>query len=159
MSFAEPLTVLKSELVQKIVPELVEVLASALREGTPVHKVEESLWDVLLRAGHQGMKAFFESHGSGDLGSTLTLPSGEDVKRCDQRSRQRNHDRIAVCAFMFLLRYGPSSSYSSSSSSSSSRSSSSSGSSWGSRSSSSSSSSYSGGGGGSFGGGGASGSW
>ena len=93
MSFAEPLTVLKSELVQKIVPELVEVLASALREGTPVHKVEESLWDVLLRAGHQGMKAFFESHGSGDLGSTLTLPSGEEVKRLE-KLHMRNYVSI-----------------------------------------------------------------
>ena len=30
MSMAEPLTVLKSELLQKIVPELVDLLASAL---------------------------------------------------------------------------------------------------------------------------------
>ena len=44
MSITEPLTVLKNELVQKIVPEVVELLASALQEGTPAHKVEENLW-------------------------------------------------------------------------------------------------------------------
>ena len=84
MSIAEPLTVLKSELLQKIVPELVDVLASALQVGTPIHKVEEDLWDVLLRAGNQAMKAFLDSHGSGDLGPTLTLTNGEQVNRVEQ---------------------------------------------------------------------------
>ena len=84
MSMAEPLTVLKSELLQKIVPELVDLLASAQQEGKPVHKVEEDLWDVLLRAGNQSMKAFFDSHGTGDLGPTLTLPNGEQVNRLEE---------------------------------------------------------------------------
>jgi len=41
MSISEPLTVLKSELLEKIVPELVNLLASAQQDGRPVHKVEE----------------------------------------------------------------------------------------------------------------------
>jgi hypothetical protein len=93
MGIAEPLTVLKSELIQKIVPELVDVLASAMREGTPVHKVEEDLWDVLLRAGHKGIKAFFESHGTGDLGPTLSLPNGDEVNRLE-KLRMRNYVSI-----------------------------------------------------------------
>jgi hypothetical protein len=84
MSIAEPLTVLKNELVQKIVPELVELLATALHEGIPVHTVEENLWDVLLRVGNRGMQAFFDSHGGGDLGPSLTLPNGDEVKRLDK---------------------------------------------------------------------------
>jgi hypothetical protein len=84
MSIAEPLTVLKSELVQKIVPELVDLLLSAQKEGKPVHNVEESVWDVLLRAGNQSMKAYFDSHGSGDLGPTVTLPSGVQVNRLEK---------------------------------------------------------------------------
>jgi hypothetical protein len=35
MSIAEPLTVLNNELLQKIVPEIVELLATALHEGIP----------------------------------------------------------------------------------------------------------------------------
>ena len=35
MSIAEPLTVLKVELLQTLVPQVLEVLATALREGTP----------------------------------------------------------------------------------------------------------------------------
>jgi hypothetical protein len=84
MSIAEPLTVLKSELIQRIVPELVDWLAAALQEGTPVHHVEEGLWDLLLRAGNQGMKAFFDSHGTGDLGPQLTLSNGEEVNRLEK---------------------------------------------------------------------------
>ena len=44
MSIAEPLSALKSELLQKLVPELVDLLAAGLHEGTPVHQVEEGLW-------------------------------------------------------------------------------------------------------------------
>jgi hypothetical protein len=84
MSIADPLTVLKSELMQQIIPELVAVLTSALHEGTPVHKVEDSLWDVLLRAGHQSLQAFFDSHGTGDLGPKLTLPNGDEVQRLEK---------------------------------------------------------------------------
>jgi hypothetical protein len=84
MSIAEPLTVLKSELMQKIVPAVVDLLATAMDEGTAVHKVEEGLWDVLLRAGNQALQAFFDSHGSGDLGPTLTLPSGEQVNQLEK---------------------------------------------------------------------------
>ena len=88
MSIAEPLTVLKSELVQKIVPDLVNLLASALQEGTPIHTVEEGMWDLLLRAGNRGMKAYFDSHGTGDLGPTLTLPNGDEVNRLEKLHRR-----------------------------------------------------------------------
>src|SRR5208283_388163 len=81
MSIAEPLTALKGELVQKIVPEVIELLALALQEGTPAHKVEEGLWDLMLRAGNRGMQALFDSHGTGDRGPTLTLHNGEEVNR------------------------------------------------------------------------------
>jgi hypothetical protein len=84
MSIAEPLTVLKNELIQKIVPEVVELLASALHEGMPAHKVEDNLWDVLLRAGNRAMQALFDSYGSGDLGPSLTLPNGDEVNRLEK---------------------------------------------------------------------------
>jgi hypothetical protein len=84
MSIAEPLTVLKSELLQKIVPEVIDLLASALREGTPAHKVEENLWDLLLWVGNRSMQALFDSHGTGDLGPSLTLPNGDELNRLEK---------------------------------------------------------------------------
>lgn len=88
MSVAEPLTVLKNELMQNLVPRLVGLLASARQEGTPVHRVEEDLWDLLLEAGQQSMQAFFASHGTGDLGPTLTLPQGGKVQRLEKLHRR-----------------------------------------------------------------------
>jgi hypothetical protein len=94
MSIAEPLTVLKSELVQKIVPQLVAFLLSAQQQEMPAHQVEEGLWDLLLDTGHKSMQAFFDSHGTGDLGPTLSLPDGEQVKRL-----AKSHTRPYVSIF------------------------------------------------------------
>ena len=48
MSIAEPLTVLKAELLHQLVPQVLELLATALQEGTPIHQVERGLWEVAL---------------------------------------------------------------------------------------------------------------
>lgn len=81
MSMAQPLTVLKMELLQNLVPQLIGLLTDAMQEGTAVHQVESGLWDLLLRTGQRALAAFFEAHGSGDVGASLTLPDGQDVKR------------------------------------------------------------------------------
>jgi hypothetical protein len=84
MNMAEAGTVLKAELIQEIVPRLVEVVTTALKEGLPIDVVERGFWDVLLEAGFRGLGAFLAANGDGDLGEILTLPSGEEVKRLDQ---------------------------------------------------------------------------
>jgi hypothetical protein len=94
MSIAQPLTVLKAELLQTLVPQLLEFLATALTEATPVHRVEQGLWDLLLQMGHQGLTAFFDAHGTGDLGETLTLPDGQQVQRLEEL-----HERSYVSIF------------------------------------------------------------
>lgn len=77
MSIAEPLTVLQAELLQTLVPQVLDVLTRALHEGTAAHQVEGQLWDLALQLGRQALTAFFEAHGTGDLGPTLTLPDGQ----------------------------------------------------------------------------------
>jgi len=84
MSIAQPLSVLKTELLQKIVPQLVAFLLSAQQQELPVHQVEQGLWDLLLDTGHKSMQAFFDAHGTGDLGPTLTLPDDTQAKRLDK---------------------------------------------------------------------------
>jgi len=81
MNMAEPLTVLKAELLQKIVPQVVAQLTAALEEGRPVHLVEHELWDLMLQVGRRSLGAFFQAHGSGDQGETLTLRDGQEVQR------------------------------------------------------------------------------
>ena len=57
MSIAEPLTVLKAELMHQLVPQVVELLATALQEGTAVHHVERGLWEVALQLGRRSLAA------------------------------------------------------------------------------------------------------
>jgi hypothetical protein len=83
MNIAEPLTVLKAELAQTLLPQLLDVLNRALREGTPVHQVEGQLWDLALQLGRRSLTALFEACGTGDLGETVTLPDGRVIQRLD----------------------------------------------------------------------------
>jgi hypothetical protein len=89
MSIAQPLTVLKAELLQNLVPHVVEFLTSALGEGTPIHSVELGLWDLALQMGRQALTAFLDAHGTGDLGETLTLPDGQEVGRLEALHSRR----------------------------------------------------------------------
>jgi hypothetical protein len=89
MSIAEPLTVLKAELLHTLVPQVLEVLTRALHEGTAVHHVESQLWDLALQLGQRSLAAFFDACGTGDLGETLTLPDGHDVQRLEQLHTRR----------------------------------------------------------------------
>jgi hypothetical protein len=89
MSIAEPLTVLKKELLENLVPQILDLLQAALDEGRPVHHVEQGLWDLALQLGHKSLDAFLASHGTGDLGETVTLPEGRPAERLDQRHRRR----------------------------------------------------------------------
>lgn len=89
MSMAEPLTLLKAELLQTLVPQLVDKLADALDLATPLHEVELQLWEALLATGRPALGAFLECHGTGDQGPTLTLPDGQEVSRLDKLHSRR----------------------------------------------------------------------
>jgi hypothetical protein len=89
MSIAEPLTVLKAELLHTLVPQVLDVLTHALHEGTAVHLVESQLWDLALQLGRRSLTAFFDACGTGDLGETLTLPDGHDVQRLEHLHSRR----------------------------------------------------------------------
>jgi hypothetical protein len=83
MNMAESLSVLKVELLQDVVPQIVTLLQTGMDQGQAVHDVEQGLWDLLLGIGHQALAAFFQAHGSGDLGETITLPDGRETRRLD----------------------------------------------------------------------------
>jgi hypothetical protein len=89
MSIAEPLTVLKKELLENIVPQILDLLQAALSDGRPLHQVESGLWDLALQLGRQSLGAFLASHGAGDLGETVTLPDGREARRLDELHPRR----------------------------------------------------------------------
>jgi hypothetical protein len=89
MSMTEVLTVLKMELMQNVVPQIVDRLAEAIAEAQPVHKLEEELWDVLLKTGRLALQAFFDSLGTGDQGKTFVLKGGQVVQRLPELHSRR----------------------------------------------------------------------
>lgn len=89
MSMPDSLSVLKMELTQKIVPEIVSFVAQSIANGEPVHAFEQGLWDLVLKAGHKTMETFFKVHGTGDLGPTISLPDGQEVNRLAELHSRR----------------------------------------------------------------------
>jgi len=89
MSIADPLTVLKMELTQDIVPQISDLLTAARADGRPLHEVERGLWDLVLQIGRQSLGAFLASHATGDVGEMVTLPDGREVHRLDQLHPRR----------------------------------------------------------------------
>ncbi len=89
MSIADPLTALKIELQHTAVPQILELLSAAVADGRPLHEVEGGLWDLLLEVGHRALAAFFDQHGTGDLGEAITLPDGQEVHRLEELHARR----------------------------------------------------------------------
>jgi hypothetical protein len=89
MNITESLTVLKMELTQKVIPQIIDLLTASVTEGRPVHVVEEGLWDVALQVGRRSLQAFFDVHKTGDVGETLTLPDGREVQRLEELHTRR----------------------------------------------------------------------
>jgi hypothetical protein len=89
MNMTESLTVLKMEMIQTVVPQVIDLLSTALAEGRPVHQVEEGLWDMALQVGRRGLQAFFDAHKTGDLGETVTLPDGRPAQRLEELHSRR----------------------------------------------------------------------
>ncbi|GAC1665852.1 MAG: hypothetical protein PVS2B1_24670 [Candidatus Dormibacteraceae bacterium] len=79
MSMPEALTILKTELSQVSASGLIDLLTQALADATPIHQVEQQLWDRLLELGHTCLAAFLDTHGTGDLASISTEPYSPTV--------------------------------------------------------------------------------
>jgi hypothetical protein len=82
MNIAEPLSVLKMELQQSAIPQIIDLLTSSLRDGRPLHVVEGDLWDLVLDIGRRCLGAFLDSHGTGDLGEAVLL-DGQEARRLE----------------------------------------------------------------------------
>jgi len=91
MSMADPLSALKMELQQNGVPQILDLLTKARRDGRPVHEVEKGLWDLLLHLGRSCLGAFFDRHGTGDVAETVTLPDGRETTARRHRWRGLKH--------------------------------------------------------------------
>jgi hypothetical protein len=89
MNITDSLGVLKMELTQNLVPQILDLLTAALTDGRPVHAVENGLWDLALQFGQRALGVFLDCHGTGDLGPSVTLPDGRAVERLAELHTRR----------------------------------------------------------------------
>ena len=61
--------------------ELLGFVTTSLSNQTSAHDVELGLWTRLLKLGHEALRQFFMGCGTGDVGDTLCLPGGRELKR------------------------------------------------------------------------------
>ena len=73
--------------LNQLIGEASRYVSDAARTGIAAHDVEKQVFDYVLKIGHQMLGTFFQLQGDGDLGGTLTLPDGQQVKRLEARTR------------------------------------------------------------------------
>jgi len=84
MMMAENATDGKLERLLGAATDLFDYVRQAAQEGKAIHEVEEGIWRRMLQLGHEAVGQFLEYQGNGDLGETLTMPDGRDVKRLEE---------------------------------------------------------------------------
>jgi hypothetical protein len=65
-----------------------------VRNGLSFHDFETGLWERVLRLGHAATADFLQQQGTGDLGETLDLPDGRQLRRLENL-----HDRTLTGVF------------------------------------------------------------
>src|SRR5207248_11656395 len=81
--------VLETENLATVFEETQELVFRAAREKLPVHGVEKAIWEQMLLLGHKLLAQFFVLSGTGDVGATVTLPTGEVLQRLEELLERR----------------------------------------------------------------------
>jgi len=89
MSMAHEADVLKGEKLQQQFAQLQECIRLAVAEGRPIHEVERDLWRRLRHMGHEALGQFLRLQGDGDMGASVTLPSGDVCQRLEELHERR----------------------------------------------------------------------
>jgi hypothetical protein len=71
-----------------MVEDLEIFVHEAAAEGAAAHAVEKGIWQRVLAMGRQAMGQFFEMQGDGDVGSTIEMPDGSELRRLDEPHRR-----------------------------------------------------------------------
>ena len=71
----------KAGSVTQLAGELERCVRQAAEDARPLHEIEQTIHETVLRIGHTAMSLFLELQGDGDLGPTLTTEDGRTLKR------------------------------------------------------------------------------
>lgn len=55
----------------------------AAQQGIAAHEVEAGIWRRVLQLGHQALELLFALVGPGDVGESVVLPDGREVRRLE----------------------------------------------------------------------------
>lgn len=94
----------KSVSVRQLAGELESCVRQAAQEGRPLHEVEQTIHETVLRMGHEAMKLFLELQPDGDLGATFTTEDGSTLKRSPRpvrRALQTVFGRFDIQAYVY----------------------------------------------------------
>jgi len=67
--------------LNEAVTDLNNYIQQAASKGEAIHRVEKYIFDAVIKLGQQALGAFIGSQGDGDVGETLILKNGDEVKR------------------------------------------------------------------------------
>lgn len=89
MSMTREHDVLKSESLAELFGGLDAFVRQAAVEGEAIHEVERGIWQRLLQLGRVSLTEFLRLQGSGDMGETITLPTGQVCQRLEELHERR----------------------------------------------------------------------
>jgi hypothetical protein len=72
-----------------ILKEMQNAVCEAAHQGTPIHEVERTVWQLVLQMGHTLLAQFLAYLGTGDLGASVTLPDGRTCQRLEELHSRR----------------------------------------------------------------------
>lgn len=81
----------------------------AAAEGTAAHAAEKEIWQRILAMGRQAMGQFFEMQGEGDVGDSVEMPDGRELRRLDephQRTYRSIFGRFVLSRYVYGTREG-----------------------------------------------------
>lgn len=71
--------------------DLATFVQQAAIDGTAAHEVEMGVWQRVLAMGRQATGQFLQMQGDGDVGETVKMPDGEEVRRLPEPHRRTYH--------------------------------------------------------------------
>lgn len=79
------------EEVAEMASDLAAFVRQAAVEGAAAHEVERGIWQRVLAIGRQATGHFLHLQGDGDMGETIEMPDGKELKRLPEPHRRTYH--------------------------------------------------------------------
>jgi hypothetical protein len=72
-----------------ILKEMLGAVCDAAQKGVPIHEVERTVWQQVLRIGRATLERFLALLGTGDQGESIALPDGRVCQRLENLHERR----------------------------------------------------------------------